>query len=178
MGGHGSTRWKNHTPRPLAEESFAWPIKLLYPAIRRALASGKPDRSVVQWQTVPDPFRVPWPQSIRVMGSCGVVVVPREGGLWVALVYTRRVDDIHEEIREGIRVVQTASPLPNNPGDWWRWWWQCPACGRRVVKLFNPSGRWRCGRCAGVVYASSNRYDPRPWKIPAGLLMRRDERGE
>ena len=41
-----------------------------------------------------------------------------------------------------------------------RAWWCCPGCGRRCGVLFNLQGaQWRCRRCLGMTYESSNCCD-------------------
>ena len=44
--------------------------------------------------------------------------------------------------------------LPSGGGS--RWWWECPACERRVDVLYLPADRDRlaCRTCCGLVYRS------------------------
>jgi hypothetical protein len=52
------------------------------------------------------------------------------------------------------RVGLSFTRLPSGGG--LRWWWECPACGRRVDVLDLPPDRDRlaCRRCCGLVYRS------------------------
>lgn len=55
-----------------------------------------------------------------------------------------------------------------------RWWWLCPACGKRVELLYLPPGRDRlaCRTCHGLRYRSQyattrkvRRRNRRPWLV-------------
>jgi hypothetical protein len=50
-------------------------------------------------------------------------------------------------------VATVMTPAPNGAA---RMWWQCPACARRVGRLYLPDGRDRlaCRACCGLGYAS------------------------
>jgi hypothetical protein len=35
-----------------------------------------------------------------------------------------------------------------------RWWWRCPACDARRLRLYRTDGRWACRSCLGLTYES------------------------
>ena len=96
----------------------------------------------------------------------------------VRLYYTCK--DVGESVDYRIKIV--ATPLPwGGP----RWWFICPLvvngchCGRRVGKLYVPSGGayFGCRRCYGLTYTScqeSHKYDSCLAEIgaPKGLTAR------
>jgi hypothetical protein len=68
--------------------------------------------------------------------------------------------DVDIDVQVGPRVQRLrleSTRMPRRGGR--RWWWLCPACGRRVGHLYL-ADELLCRRCSGLRYASEYIRDP------------------
>ncbi len=152
MGGYGSGRIGR---RPVTDETLMLPFdQAMHGMLRRALTRPGGWSRVLRWSS-----------GRRQIAACGVALIVRDdGGAMMVLSYAIDGETIHDLIR----IVFTATPFGRRP------WWVCPGCAGRCLRLYNPSGRlWRCRRCEGVTYQSSNESDKR---LAYDRLMRVVER--
>jgi hypothetical protein len=151
MGGYGSSRWGYpHRPRPVAEQSLAWPIATLRDAIAHYITNGGGGRWTIHWS-----------QHDQPVAAVNVTVIAQSVGLAVVVDYMLQGQPVHDVIS----LITTPSNLPDNSGR--RYWWRCP-CGRRVGVLYNPGWYWRCRHCHNITYTSSNQSDKRVSRLLAG----------
>lgn len=130
MGGFGSGRPREH---PRAGESFPLRVRDVRAALRAADRFGYETREALEWRT-----------GRRVAAALEFIVsaAPRTG---IALELNYRI--VNRFVSEPIALTTTAQRLGGR-----RWWFGCPACGRRCAVLFAPERRWVCGRCCKISY--------------------------
>jgi hypothetical protein len=63
-----------------------------------------------------------------------------------------------KRVRQSISLLTTRPPFGGR-----QWWFRCPSCGRKFIKLFLPRGGCQllCRRCHGMMYRSTQTHDPR-----------------
>lgn len=88
----------------------------------------------------------------RETSSVSYLIEQREVGLTVTLFYRYVYGADKVDCRSDLRVVAT---YPNFGGV--RYWWLCPACSRRVLKVYQRGGRWACRTCFRLTYDSTRR---------------------
>jgi len=141
MGGPGSTRWRNHQPAPLVEESLR--IDLLEPQLKLALS--KPEESAVLTSfSVNGQLHSTWLLQL----SPATEDEPRK-------LIIRRADKLKEP--------QTFELRPVRVGFTDRTHVVCPGCEKtaRVLFALREKGFFECKRCLGVQYESVRRHDKR-----------------
>jgi hypothetical protein len=147
MGGRGSTRWKGHTPKKLAEETPC--LDFLHPKWREALRHREATGSI-RWSTRSGP-----------LAEASVYLGPIEKD------ETRRlVMRCSEEPAEPKALVVLE---PSQVGFSRRWYARYPGtCGKRARKLYLhlSSGTYAflCVQCAGLTYAATQRTDKRVYE--------------
>ncbi len=137
MGGLGSGRFPSQGRKQTVEESMALSIGLLQ---RQGLCVGRRDiRSDLSWANCAI-------ASVRILTKTLQEPRPR-----LRLLYDVATDNGVMHIDKPVELVATA--LAHNAC---RWWFQCPACGRRCGVLYLPPGQrfFACRRCHDLVYAS------------------------
>jgi hypothetical protein len=107
---------------------------------------------------------IQWKQGAHQIAAAGAWLIREEGAVTAKLTYRYA----NQSIEDPIRLVQTASNLPNCPGG--RWWWLCPRCLRRAGVLYAPGRYWRCRYCWKITYTSSNESDKRVSQLLRGDL--------
>jgi len=141
MGGPNSTRWGDYEPKPRVENA---PVVLditelghLEPGTVGTLKWGKPGK----------------PQAVAPF------IIRQEGTHRVVALQLRVFWSDQEPANQEIHLV----PLPMPQGGV-RWLAECPVCrDRRAVKLYIPPDgtKLMCRVCAGLLYKSSQKSDPR-----------------
>ena len=146
MGGSGSTRWTNHTPAPLVEESLR--IDLLDGEIQSALREPGEAIATITFSLAGQPL------------SEWHVYVPPATGDGSRKLLVRPADDPHEpaqifELRQ-VRV-----------GFHERVYAVCPGCEKttRILFALPDKGRFACKRCNRLQYQSVREHDARLDKI-------------
>lgn len=130
MGGIGSGRPREY---PRARESFPLRTRDVREALRKADRFGYETGAQLEWRA-----------GKRVAAALRfVIAIAPRTGLTLELHY--RVGNGFGS--ETIPLSTTAQRLGGR-----RWWFGCPACGRRCAVLFAPERRWICGRCAHISY--------------------------
>ena len=156
MGGYGSGRWGWHTKATTVEEALGLPTTHLRAGLNR-VADGKAALAHGTLQ---------WSRGGRVMSSIGYLIASRAGLPLVRLIYTTTRPS-GEKIDSNYQVLAVPT-VPHFGGR--RWWWVCPLskhgqpCGRRVGKLYLPSGgpAFGCRQCYELTYEGcqeSHEYD-------------------
>lgn len=101
--------------------------------------------------------RLCWTSTLtgRVLGSVSWCLQPGASGRGVAFSWQDQGGSIHTE------TVAMAPEGNVAAGPGVRWWWACPACGRRCGVVFVlPDHRIACRTCGGVQFASRLREHP------------------
>jgi hypothetical protein len=152
MGGMSSGRWGWHSKRQTVEDSLTLNLsQLAREGSFRAGNSGS----------------VRWLRGEAETGAISFVVRQAEAGL---------VLDLHYHLKqtgENVTVpIHLETTRPRFGGI--RWWGRCP-CGRRVARLYLPSGatRFACRQCHELTYESVQQHDKRVDALrehPAALL--------
>ncbi len=131
MGGYGSTRWGFHSKRRLIEDSLALSTYDLVRHMGRGLAA------------------FTWRRGDRVIGSIGVTV--HKDHVWLNYTATPH--------NGTPRSLNYSIDLQTTPTPWGalRYWLTCPACGRRVGKVYLPQGDhvFACRLCHDLAYRSN-----------------------
>jgi len=159
MGGHGSTRWRDHTPKTRVDDCRVLDMRDFTKAHafqgRHALGTAE---FPLGWGEE-YPFRVHF--AVEPWKDGGHVLILKYFVLW-------------EGSWEGAVVpvvVQITHPYFGGV----RWWFTCPCtvncrvCGRRVRKLYLPPGAryFGCRHCHDLTYRSVQEHDKR-----MGYLMK------
>ncbi len=135
MGGVGSTRWQGYVKKQVAEDCYV--ITIVGPRPEPLLRGPLPEDQ--HWRAVADDLALEWQVLVEPCGYQGAATLtgPEIEAVTVPLVATR----------------------PHKRG--LHWYWLCPACGRRVAKLYLPPGSrcFRCRHCHDLTYRSSQRHD-------------------
>ena len=133
MGGPGSTRWRNHRKKPLAEESLRLNVERIATDAFRdpAKAAGE-----IRWS---------WSHTNEAIATVRYRIDPQSG-----------IQVTTDDYRPGQvgRLTQAfdLAPVETLPGRL-RWLARCPECKRRMAKAFWPLERtdgFACRRCTGI----------------------------
>jgi hypothetical protein len=131
MGGYGSTRWGFHSKRQLIEDSKALSAYDLVRSVGRGLCA------------------ISWHRGDQPTGSIGVIVTEDRA----RLIYTYTPNG------GSPRDLDYPIAFQSTPTPWGarRYWLTCPACGRRVGKVYLPPGDqyFACRRCHDLAYRSN-----------------------
>jgi hypothetical protein len=149
MGGFGSTRWKQHQARPIAEQSVAFTLnKQLRQLITSAEGAAANRRSC----------QLAWYRDTHKIASCQAEIERAvNGDLVMRLDYSAN-GEIHTK--------QIAVELVPQPLGGHRAWWRCPQCHRRCSVLYQlRTALWCCRICAGITYTTCNSSDQRITKL-------------
>jgi hypothetical protein len=141
MGGAGSGRWRDHTPKPLVELTAA--LDLHHPKLRCVPAHRGPAVGDIEW-TQDGARRAHYsfalgaeePPGRRELVLRSLPADPSEPGQVLELVRARQ-------------------------GCLWRWFAVCPACEARRLKLYLVGERFLCRECGGLTYRSAREHDKR-----------------
>lgn len=147
MGGYGSGRWSSNNKKEIVEHSR--PIDASSLTRRGILGPGLFRSGGLQWVNV---------SSGQAQSSIGYEVSTdwNAGTLRLRYTFTESGDSMDYSIE-----LQTTRPQYGGI----RWWFTCPVargggetCGRRVQKLYLPSGRryYGCRHCYDLSYAGRN----------------------
>ncbi len=151
MGGHGSTRWRNHTPAPLVEESLR--IDLLSPELRSALS--QPGEAVATTNfAVRGRLHSQWLLHFSPASD--------DGSRELALIAADHVSD---------KAVLHFRLKPVGVGFHERIHAVCPGCEKTTRMLFAlPDKRqFGCKTCTGLQYRSVREHDKRLDRIAKRL---------
>lgn len=140
MGGPGSGPPRLPASRGRVEDSLPLTIGALNE--QRMLAAGQDTPKVLTWT--------------RADATVAVAVItietdenrqPRQ----VQLTFDVEIDGVRSNVRQRIPLTSTGLAYGGR-----RWWFTCPACGRRRGLLVLPPGEqvFACRRCHGLLYAS------------------------
>lgn len=157
MGGLGSGRFGRRSWRPRVEECY-W---IDAGALDRqgVLVAGERVSATLEFAP-----RREWPRR----WTAAVHVAPVDDALRVSLTYEARSHMLVDVL------TATATPQPFGGV---RWWWSCPACGRRCAKLYRPlrgeAQRFRCRGCHRLTYTSQALAMPERWRWRAQALYAR-----
>jgi hypothetical protein len=154
MGGSGSGRWRWHDKKTTVEECLILSAGKL---ARDGIIAQSPGSGWLQWTNTATGERTASLGYSREMDNDLVV-------LRLRFTVSRR-DGEAVDVEEAIWLQTTPSAVGGR-----RWWFTCPlvvsgrACGRRVGKLYLPSGAryFGCRHCHDLTYTScqeSHRYD-------------------
>ena len=122
--------------------------------------------SAHQVATALDPTRPSWrswawwrdAEKLDQIASIDIEVAPAEGGVRLHYKYHQQPVDPY--------LVRWAITTPRYGGQ--RYWWLCPACGRRCAYLYG--GKiFACRRCHNLTYASAQSGDPRQERVERRL---------
>lgn len=136
MGGVGSGRWNGYTPMTRVDECVV--------LAATALAQGR-------WHDLEG--RVTWPDErppANILDWAIVQAGPHDVAMRIAFPIGREI------VRETVPLEMRLS----GPGRTLRWFFRCPACNRRVLKLYRPWGwspaqggpAFQCRKCYGLAY--------------------------
>ena len=145
MGGPGSTRWRDHTPKPLVEEAL--PLDLLRPPLSEALREPGGATGTLHWSSAPTGARL-----AEARFSVGPIL--EDGTRRLVLRFSQDPHDPKQVI-----VLQRVKV-----GIAHRWLAVCPdGCGRRARKLYALPRvqRFACWRCMGLQYRAAREHDRR-----------------
>ncbi len=147
MGGYGSTRWARYAKKDVVEDCLTLSIfRVVGPIIPdRMLESRRACSGSLVWTNKISQKQI---ASVGFHLSFGSDGSPR-----LQLVYTSTFPSGEkQESNYPIRLVSTAPYLGGV-----RWWFSCPACGRRVGKLYLPPSvvTFKCRHCHGLTYTSA-----------------------
>jgi hypothetical protein len=154
MGGSGSGRWGWHDKKTTVEECLVLSAGKL---AREGVIAQSAGSGALWWTNAVSGERTASLGYTREIGNNLVILRLRYTG-------TRRGGEKHD-IDEWIVLQTTQSAVGG-----FRWWFTCPlvvnsrSCGRRVGKLYLPSGAryFGCRHCHALTYTScqeSHRYD-------------------
>jgi len=156
MGGMGSGRgsWPNR--RLTVEDCYVMSIPQL---VKKSLVDDLPCSASVLWPDTPFSVRY-WMESAD------------ESTLTAALDYDLWLGGRFEKQAYAVRLKATQ---PFYGGR--RWWFECPACGRRCFKLYLPPGAtvFACRACYDLTYRSAqeaNSYNDGKWAARFGITTR------
>jgi hypothetical protein len=137
MGGTGSTRWNDSERKLTVEECFSLDINMLVKD--GFIQLGCRDAGVAVWTNQVTGME---------LGSCEVQAdITNIDDSWISFTYKTLTS---EQISQGIYLLATT---PNYGGI--RWWFECPRCGNKVVKLYiAKEPHFSCRRCANLTYNS------------------------
>lgn len=141
MGGPGSGRRPSSASRRRVEDSLALTISAL--ARNGLLWAGKDATTILRWMQADN--------TAAASANVTVEVDENRQPRLVQLLYAVESDGILVNVRQ--RIPLTATGLPRGGH---RWWFACPACGRRRGVLVLPAGErvFACRRCYRLLYAS------------------------
>ena len=139
MGGSGSTRWNDSESerKPTVEECFSLDVNLL---VKDGLIKhGYRDSDVIVWENQVTGIK---------LGTCEIQIdATNIDDSWISLTYTTTS---REQINQGIYLLVT---FPYYGGI--RWWFECPDCGKKAVKLYlAKEPQFSCRKCANLTYNS------------------------
>jgi hypothetical protein len=147
MGGPGSTRWRGHTPKPIAEHTPA--LDFLSSTLKAALQQPRRADGMLRWTD----------SGGRLVLAATFDLGPVQDDDSRRLIL-RFSEDPYEP--KELVIVQRVQV-----GFSGRWYARCRDCARRVRKLYQKatwvSGqtRYGCQQCAGVEYLASRQHDKR-----------------
>ena len=131
MGGYGSTRWGYHNKRRLCEDSKPLSAYDLRRYVGRGLVT------------------VSWNRGGRPSGEIGALVTEDRA----------RLNYTYTPTGGSPRSLNYSIDFQSTPTPWGalRYWLTCPACGRRVGKVYLPpaADRFACRRCHNLAYRSN-----------------------
>ncbi len=160
LGGPGSTRWRQHRPKPLVEETPC--LDLLHPEWKAFMAAPTAT-GTIKWRRAGS-------GSYLAEVTFALSAVEEDGTRLLALRFPGDpCPPDHLVILEHTRVGFSR-----------RWYARCPGrCGRRARKLFLvPAGdAFRCRSCAGLGYLTTRTSDARVHEYrrdPLAFLTRRN----
>ncbi len=146
MGGPGSGRWGWHDKAQTVDDGLTLDLgKLLRDGLLMSNRWG-----TLTWTST---------RTGEYRAAVGYRVEPAGDDLTLTLDYRTTIRGTAYDVTEPIVLHATRQ---RNGGR--RWWFTCPACGRRCAKLHSPPGRryfW-CRLCHGLTYTScqeSHKYD-------------------
>src|SRR5687767_7367378 len=124
------------------------------------ITPGRPQSSTIEWSG----------EGLWPLGSRGTLTVCARDTRRATARLTYRAGGAAHPLDEEITLHSTAQPLGGR-----RWWFQCPACGRRCGKLHLPPAalRFRCRLCHGLAYQSQRESPPARWERRAEKIMER-----
>jgi len=136
MGGYGSSRWTNYQKKRTVEECNTLSVSDF---------------------SIPGVGRITWRDGF----SCRYLVSFRRDPQWSPL----KTPILHISYCFQRRSIKLRVPFQSTRlhAGGLRWWFLCPACGRRVGKLHRPSDGqdFRCRHCLSLSYRSRQEYDKR-----------------
>jgi hypothetical protein len=149
MGGFGSTRWKQHQVRPIAQQSVAFALnKQLRQLIRSAGGAAANRRSC----------QLAWYCDNQKIASCQAGIERAVNGDLIM-----RLDYCANGKTHNARIAVDFVPQPLGGH---RAWWRCPQCRRRCGVLYLlHAASWHCRSCAGITYTTCNSSDQRITKL-------------
>jgi hypothetical protein len=142
MGGAGSGRWRDHTPKVLVEETAA--LDLHHPKLRCVPAHTGLARGDIEWTQRGSGWRAHYSFHLAAEETPGrralvlraLPIDPSEPGQVVELVGAQQ-------------------------GCLRRWFAQCPSCTHRRLRLYLVQGKFLCRQCGGLTYRSVREHDKR-----------------
>ena len=137
MGGINSTRWDDYQRKLTVEECFSLDVNLLVKD--GFIKFGQRDSGVIVWKNEITGIE---------LGSCEVQAdITNIDDSWISFTYKTLTS---EQISQGIYLIPTT---PNYGGI--RWWFECPDCGKKAVKLYlAKEPHFMCRKCANLTYNS------------------------
>jgi predicted RNA-binding Zn-ribbon protein involved in translation (DUF1610 family) len=137
VGGLGSTRWHDCERKLTVEECFSLDINILVKD--GFIKLGYRDSDVIVWTNQITGME---------LGSCEVQAdITNIDDSWISFTYKTLTS---EQISQGIYLLATT---PNYGGI--RWWFECPDCGKKVIKLYlAKEPHFICRKCGNLTYNS------------------------
>ena len=137
MGGINSTRWDDYQRKLTVEECFSLDVNLLVKD--GFIKFGQRDSGVIVWTNQMTGIE---------LGNCEVQTdITNIDDSWISFTYKTLTS---EQISQGIYLLATT---PNYGGI--RWWFECPDCGKKAVKLYLAREPYfKCRKCANLTYNS------------------------
>ena len=139
MGGYGSSRWNDHTPKRTVESALTLNVMRLIGRIipREAVALGAAYRTKIVWR-----------MNGQEIGWISCELRHASGTPYLVLSYTTG----GKQQLYNVGLVSTPCQFGGM-----RLWFQCPHCGRRAGCIFLPPGEhiFACRHCHGLTYTSA-----------------------
>jgi hypothetical protein len=137
MGGPSSSRWNDYERKLSVEECFSLDVNLLVKD--RFIELGYKDEGLLVWKN----------QFTGIeLGTCEIQAdTTNIDDSWISITYATNKTG---QVNQGIYLIPTT---PNYGGI--RWWFECPDCGKKAVKLYlAKEPHFTCRKCANLTYNS------------------------
>jgi hypothetical protein len=134
MGGTDSTRWNDYERKLTVEECFSLDVNLLVKD--RFIELGYRDAGQLVWKN----------QFGIELATCEIQAdTTNIDDSWISITYATNKTG---QVNQGIYLIPTT---PNYGGI--RWWFECPDCGKKAVKLYlAKEPHFACRTCCNLTY--------------------------